>query len=318
MKKPDLKNMQWMNSEKMSLEEMKGKAVLINFWNYTNAACLRGVPYVKSYYEKYKNYAHIIGAHVPLFNFERVKQNVEMAIERMGIKYPVFMDNDREAWNAFDIINRPSFIILDGKGEVRYRRANEGGYSNLEKNLQNIIKEISPKVKLPEIMQEERGVPTMIDINTGYLTGMIGNPEGFVYDQIVMYNDTEEHYEGFFYLNGMWQNEEQLVMHANESTNLSEYISLPYRAYGVNAVLAPEKGVPTKVYVMQDGLWLDDNNKGKDVQFDERKRSYVKVEHPRLYRIVDNKEIGKHELKLATDDYGLGVYQFSFNSCPLA
>ncbi len=317
---PDLKSIEWLNSPRMSFEELKNVPVLLNFWNYTNAACLRAIPYMKSYSEKYGKEARILGVHVPLFNFERVPQNVQMALERMGIKYPVLLDNVRALWNTFNVTNRPTFILLDAKGNVRYTRANEGEYMTLEKNLQNLLKEKNPNVKLPELTKEERErcFPPTLDQNMGYLTGLIGNPEGFVFDQIVDYNDPDEHFDGFFYLNGTWQNDEQLEMHARESSNLSDYVALPYRAFEVNAVLAPEKGVPTKAFVMQDGQWLDNTIKGKDVKLDDRGRSFVLVDHPRLYRLVNNKEYNHHELKLATDEPGLGVYQFSFNSCPMA
>ena len=131
---PEITGIQkWLNSEPLTLQQLKGKVVLIDFWTYTCINCIRTLPYVKSWHEKYKNQGLVvIGVHTPEYPFERSTGKVMDALKRFDIKYPVAQDNDYATWEAYRNRYWPATYLINKKGQVVYSHYGEGRYEETE------------------------------------------------------------------------------------------------------------------------------------------------------------------------------------------
>ncbi len=133
----------WLNTDKpLTLKDLKGKVVLVDFWTYTCINCIRTLPHVTSWYDKYKDQGFVvIGVHTPEFQFEKETKNVENAIKQYKINYPVPQDNDFATWNAYDNQFWPAEYLIDAKGTIRRTHFGEGKYDEMEMAIQTLLKE---------------------------------------------------------------------------------------------------------------------------------------------------------------------------------
>ncbi len=133
---------EWLNSQPLSMEQLKGKVVLVDFWTYSCINCLRSIPYVRAWAEKYRDQGLVvIGVHAPEFAFEKRIDNVKKAIADLGIVYPVAVDNDYAIWRAFNNQYWPAHYFIDAKGQVRYHHFGEGEYDRSERVIQQLLAE---------------------------------------------------------------------------------------------------------------------------------------------------------------------------------
>ncbi|OZI40578.1 thioredoxin [Bordetella genomosp. 1] len=132
----------WLNSEPLTLAGLRGKVVLVDFWTYTCINCIRTLPYVTDWYRKYKDQGLVVvGVHTPEFPFERLTANVEKAIGRFGITYPVAQDNKYATWDAYRNIYWPAVYLIDKQGNVVYRHFGEGNYKETEAEIVRLLGE---------------------------------------------------------------------------------------------------------------------------------------------------------------------------------
>ena len=130
----------WLNSDPLTLASLKGKVVLVDFWTYSCINCIRTLPHVVSWYDKYKDQGLVvIGVHAPEFPQERSTSNVKTALERFGIKYPVAQDNKFATWNAFDNKYWPSIYLIDRSGKIVLKHAGEGQYAETEDAIRTLL-----------------------------------------------------------------------------------------------------------------------------------------------------------------------------------
>jgi thiol-disulfide isomerase/thioredoxin len=133
---------EWLNSPPLTPEGLKGKVVLIDFWTYSCINCLRSIPYVKAWAEKYKDQGLVvIGVHTPEFAFERKISNVRTAVSDLKIGYPVAVDSDYAIWRAFDNQYWPAHYFIDAQGRIRYHHFGEGEYDESERVIQRLLAE---------------------------------------------------------------------------------------------------------------------------------------------------------------------------------
>jgi thiol-disulfide isomerase/thioredoxin len=132
----------WINSHTInSMSDLKGKVVLVDFWTYSCYNCINTLPYVKSWYKKYKNDGFVVlGIHAPEFKFERNLKNVKKAVKSNGIKFPVALDNGFKLWRAYRNRYWPAFYLIDKNGYVRYTHFGEGSYKNTEAAIASLLK----------------------------------------------------------------------------------------------------------------------------------------------------------------------------------
>jgi cytochrome c biogenesis protein CcdA/thiol-disulfide isomerase/thioredoxin len=132
----------WLNSPPLTDEALKGKVVLVDFWTYSCINCLRAIPYVRAWAEKYKDKGLVvIGIHAPEFAFERNIDNVKKAVANLGITYPVAVDNDYALWQAFHNQYWPAHYFIDAKGNIRHHHFGEGDYAESEQVIQQLLTE---------------------------------------------------------------------------------------------------------------------------------------------------------------------------------
>jgi thiol-disulfide isomerase/thioredoxin len=133
----------WHNSEPFTLASLKGKVVLVDFWTYSCINCIRTLPYMEGYWQKFKDMPFVLlGVHTPEFVFEKDKQNVADAIKRHGLTYPIAQDNDYGTWSAFANRYWPAKYLIDADGYIRYTHFGEGGYDETDLAIQSLLKEL--------------------------------------------------------------------------------------------------------------------------------------------------------------------------------
>ncbi|VVD84526.1 thioredoxin [Pandoraea communis] len=123
----------WLNSQPLTLQQLRGKVVLVDFWTYSCINCIHTLPYVQQWYKKYKDQGLVVvGVHTPEYAFERDTGNVSDAIRRFGITYPVALDNRYATWKAYDNLYWPAFYLVDKSGKIVYTHFGEGDYDKTE------------------------------------------------------------------------------------------------------------------------------------------------------------------------------------------
>jgi len=158
---------QWLNSPPLTAEALKGKVVLVDFWTYSCINCLRTLPYVKAWAEKYRDQGLVvIGVHAPEFAFERDVNNVTKAMKDLGISYPVAIDNNYKIWRAFNNQYWPAHYFADAKGQIRYHHFGEGDYAESERVIQQLLREAgATQVAGGLIEADAKGIEQAPDMN---------------------------------------------------------------------------------------------------------------------------------------------------------
>ena len=142
---PEFQNISgWINSEPLTLNSLKGRVVFLDFWTYGCYNCQNTLPEMKKLHAKYGNKGLVIvGVHTPEFPFERKRENVEGAVAKAGLTYPIALDSDNRTWKAYGNHYWPRQTLVDAKGEVRYEHVGEGGYEEIEAKVVELLHEAS-------------------------------------------------------------------------------------------------------------------------------------------------------------------------------
>jgi len=322
---PEFAPGEWLNAERpLTLGGLRGRAVLVDFWEYSCVNCLRTLPYLREWHNRYGKWLTIVGVHTPKFPFGREKPQIEMAVHEQDMRYPVLMDNNFQTWDAFANRFWPAKYLIDQDGYIRYQSHGEGGYGEFERAIQTVLRDREPNLDLPPVMQPIRAEdrpgavcyrPTP-ELHAGLDRGALGNPEGYAGGAPMLYVLPKERQRGAFYVSGAWQAGEQFLAYQGQTEAV---IQLPYEAVEVNAVFSPHAEMIERmlhpeavgVEIWQDGAPLDEQMRGADVTADGR----VLVDRPRMYNLVRNPGFEAHELTLRVKTRGFAMYAFSFTGC---
>ena len=317
---PELFGNHWLNSEPLTIRELRGSVVLVEFWDYANTASARTLPYLREWSARYRDFdLRIIGVHTPQFKFGRNPENVEAAIGKARIDYPVVTDNDGVIWTAYSSRMWPTRFLVDRDGFLRYSHQGEGAYEQFERGIQTLLIEAGYRGVFPELLPpiREADAPGAIchratsEIQLGYLRGTLGNTEGHGPESTVLYSDTGFRLPGRLYLDGKWFSEREGVRYDGEPGE-SGRASVLYEAVEVDSIMSVEGGGPAKVFALQDKQSLTKINAGIDILFEEDGRSYLLVDSPRRFNVVVNREFGLHELELSLREPGVEVFAMNF------
>jgi len=313
----------WLNGGPVEMEALRGKVVLVDFWTYSCVNCVRTFPYLRDWHYKYADKGLvIIGVHTPEFEFEKVRANVEEAVQRYELPYLVAMDNDRRTWRAYENRYWPRDYLIDKTGMIRYDHIGEGDYETTEQWIQVLLAETG--VSLPDTAVKEgpQVAPEHLarltrELYGGYDFGVfgfgsrdIGNEIGHMPNQVVTYSPPDRQVEGWIYLNGPWFNHSDRLSHAG--TSIEDFIQVRYYARKAQAVLGSEDGAPVVVTLVLDGAPLDEASRGDDVTLLPDGRSVVVVDGHRLYNLVSTPDFGTHQLRLTSDSDRFSFYTFTF------
>jgi len=316
-------NVAWLQGGPVRLADLRGRPVLIDFWDYTCVNCLRTLPYVKEWHRRYGPLGlGVIGVHAPEFSFARESGNVLHAVRAHGVEYPVVLDNEYAIWQAFTNRYWPAKYLIDGEGYLRYSHFGEGAYGQTEEVIQHLLKESFPQILLPGLMDPVRDEdrPGAVcyrvtpELYLGHQRGLIGNVAGVTPDKPAVYRDPGKHLDGHAYLDGDWLLAGEYLARPAGASGEST-LTVPYMAKEVNLVIHPPTyGGSATFSVQQDGTPLLADDCGADVTAG-KGVSVMTVDAPRLYRVVANRDIDRHELTLTTTSDGVALYAFTFTSC---
>lgn len=308
----------YINTNQTKLSDLKGKVILVDFWTYSCINCIRTLPYLVDWNQKYSDKGLVIvGVHSPEFEFEKNINNVKQAVARFGIKYPVLLDNDHETWNAYQNSYWPRKYLVDSDGYIRYDHIGEGGYAETENAIRNLLAERTDQqgLEISNLNQTKlivSGVPS-VDFNQiktpelyfgyQYARAQLGNIEGFNPEKTVNYTIPSSNLDtNVIYLQGLWKNNPDNM----ELVGPDGKITLVYSAKSVN-IVAGGKG---QVAVREDGKGVQTNNSSKGNDTDAEGK--LSIDGQRLYNIADNTNYGNHQIEIAAKGPGFKIYTFTF------
>ena len=330
---------EWINSGPLSMEGLRGKVVLIDFWTYSCINCIRTLPYLRTWYERYADDGLVIvGVHTPEFHFEKVYENVVQATKDDEVTWPVVQDNDFAVWQSYENRFWPAKYLIDKDGVVRYTHFGEGKYGETESEIRKLLEEVgaaSAALSMP-LPQDQENDPTFLQegnrtrtaelfagwhfVVSHYQAGRglyIGQVDAYnnQRDQIVQLAAPEELTPNLIYFNGPWYIGAESVHHAEATEGYDDYLALVYTARSVNAVLTYESGEPYKVRVTVDGEYLTEENRGEDIMIGEDGESYLWVTAPKAYKVVEHPTWeSEQELRMASMSDDFGLYSFTFGT----
>ncbi|MBP6859600.1 MAG: cytochrome c biogenesis protein DipZ [Candidatus Magasanikbacteria bacterium] len=288
---PDFKNIAaWVNTDKpLTMDNLKDKVVLIDFWTYSCINCIRTLPYITSWYEKYKDQGFVvIGVHTPEFEFEKVLDNVKTATKRYSINYPVALDNNFGTWNNYNNHYWPAHYLIDKAGNIRYYHFGEGKYEETEAAIAQLLGADGPtttkqadednkKIGTPEIYF---GTDRLEYLSSAQSPSQSGT--GFKLPTTLEKNH--------FALQGNWQfSSDHITLLQNNGT-----IKMNFFAGKIHMVTKANK--PTSVQITVDG----------------HKQNPVLISSSDLYTLFDSEDYAQHEITIEIPEAGLEVYTFTF------
>ena len=310
---------QWVNSEPQTLEELRGKVVLIDFWTYSCINCLRTLPHLRSWHEKYAGEGLVmVGVHSPEFDFEKSETNVREAVIRERVTWPVAMDNDFDTWRAYRNQYWPRKYLIDANGIVRYDHIGEGAYLETESKIRELLREIGADldgiqaggVDIEKTSRAEITRELFACYNWAF-GRYLGNPQPEALDRLWTFDDLEDHEDGKIYLNGVWQVNEESVQ-ALPGASDDTYVAIDYEAASVNSVIRPQGDEAFLARISLDGEPVPEALRGDDVRRGDDGDTYVEVDTPRLYSIIRDSEVARHELRLHSESPDFHLYTFTF------
>jgi thiol-disulfide isomerase/thioredoxin len=314
----------WLNTaQPLTPESLRGKVVLVDFWEYTCINCLRTLPYLQEWYKRYHDDGlEIVGVHTPEFDFSAQPKNVAEATKHLGVTWPVALDPNYAVWKTYENQNWPHEFLFDRQGRLVDQVIGEGGYQETERAIQKLLRASHPGKAYPPPMallpQDSYTKPGAV-CYLGTAEVMVGPWKGQHVANVPPsddgYHDTtdpDHHVDGQIYLNGNWQLDTDAAISGRDLGN--QYLAMRYHAIQVVAVLRSHLG-KVDVLVTQDGQPIPKADAASDVRYDGRGRSYITVDQPRAYELLKNRKFGSHDLRLYPQGQGVGVYSFDFESC---
>jgi len=306
----------WINSKPLTAKELKGKVVLVDFWDYSCINCIRAVPYVRAWAEKYKDSGLVvIGVHTPEFDFEKLLPNVQKAVQKFDITYPVALDSEYKIWNAFHNQYWPAEYFIDAKGKVRYEHFGEGDYDKSEQWIQGLLKEANAKaMPASAVSVQGVGVQAAADMRD------VRSPETYIgYERAANFasaggikRDAEKTYVAPTNLKlnewglvGSWIDHEQVAVLKSTGGK----IVFHFHARDLHLVLGPgTDGKPVRFRVTIDGQAPGENH---GVDTDAQGNGVVNAY--RLYQLVRQKgAITDHLFTIEFEDPGVQAFSFTF------
>lgn len=309
---------QWLNSTPLTQESLRGKVVLVDFWTYSCINCLRTLPYLKAWDEKYRDSGLvIIGVHAPEFAFEKDQANVENAVRELGIKYPVAMDNDYAIWNAYKNEYWPAHYLIDAQGKIRHQHFGEGAYAETEQMIQTLLKEAnSANGEVSNSLVEVKGSgvsATASSERSGrspetYLG--FAREEGWASREPLLMDERRDYSTPRQLSKDQWALQGKWLVAEQSATLHSTTGALSYRFFArdVHLVMGSHSGKPIRFKVTLDGKALGVNH-GADTDA----QGFGKVNEQRLYQLVRQAgALQEHTLRIEFLDADAEVFAFTF------
>ena len=309
----------WLNSPPLNREQLHGKVVLIDFWTYSCINCLRAMPFVHEWAQRYRDHGLVvIGVHTPEFAFERDPRNVMKAVQQLKVEYPVALDNQYAIWRAFNNRYWPAHYFVDAQGNIRGHQFGEGNYAHSEQVIRRLLVEAG-QTELPPpadpAAADLQGVATQADMGNlrspeTYLgharAEQFASPGGQRADAAFGYTLPSTLALNQWGLSGQWRVNDE----AAQLQQAGGRIAFQFHARDLHLVLAPgEDGKPVRFRLLLDGKPLPAADAGADVAVD----GTGTVNEHRLYQLIRQRgAIGPHRFEIEFLDAGVQAYAFTF------
>lgn len=285
----------WFNTKPINLSDLKGHVILVDFWTYSCINCVRTIPFLNMLYQKYHQQGlEIVGVHSPEFDFEKDPQNVQRAIQKYSIRFPIVLDNHYETWQNYANQFWPADYLIDKTGHVVYQHFGEGDYQVIENNIR-VLLGMGSELLVMHQEEEEKGVTPETYLGYARATRMMTNPA--VHDVESQYLLPRQLHLDQWGLQGPW------IIHSDfiESTKANAKIALHFSAGKVYAILGPHAKKAVTVSVLLNGKPIS-NASGKQV---------FTVDHFDLYELAHFPKVQQGIITLIVDG-AVDAYTFSF------
>jgi cytochrome c biogenesis protein CcdA/thiol-disulfide isomerase/thioredoxin len=297
----------WINSPALHLADLRGKVILVDFWTYSCINCIRTLPYVTSWYQKYHDQGFVVvGVHTPEFAFEHETPNVIDATKRFGITYPVAQDNSYATWNAYSNRYWPAEYFIDAHGHLRHVHFGEGNYDESEQVIQELLDEAGASVaqaaktgNVPVPISDTQTPETYVGLDR---QGKFASPEAAAPGPAHSYSIPHQLPLHSFAAGGNWAFADQ---YATEEA-AGDSLRLHFNAKDVYVVLASDKPATVEVSVTAPNA----SNQSEDLDTGSR----LHVSAPRLYHLARLPQVEEGVVDLHFDRPGVRAYAFTFGS----
>lgn len=307
---PELEGIiEWINSKPLTLKDLKGKVVLIDFWTYSCINCIRTFPYLRDWYTKYRDKGLvIIGVHTPEFEFEKDASNVRKAVKNFRLEYPIALDNNYKTWKAFDNSYWPAKYLIDQNGMVRAAHFGEGKYTEMENYIRSLLNEAPISDQTEKKREEEKAqiyktYGMTPEIYLGYKKARnYASDLNIVRDTPVNYTYQPPLKSDTVGLRGEW------LVGAEEAMSQSDqsFLDLNFIAARVHLVLAGSSSEPIIVFL--DGKPLPKEYQTADMNA----QGELVVNEARKYDSVNLQGKNERHLLSLRIPTGIKVYAFTF------
>lgn len=306
---------QWLNTPGLAAKDLRGKVVVVNFWTYSCINCLRALPHVLGWAEKYKNQGLVvIGVHSPEFAFEKDPGNVAKAVHSLGVDYPVAIDNDFGIWRAFDNQAWPALYFIGADGEIEHSVLGEGEYDESERLIQRLLSEAGSKDSVvPVGMAEGQGAGAAADLaNLGSGETYLGyaRTRGFMSEDDII-TDLESSYRptalslNQWSLDGLWTFGPEFIQ-LNAAPGSIRHRFHARDLHLVMGLVLPDHPIPFRITI-------DGRAPGADHGADTDAMGWGEVRENRLYQLVRQRgEIEDRTFEIEFLAPGVQAYAFTF------
>lgn len=330
---PNIVGNTWFNSKPLGPEDLRGRVVLADFWTYSCINCRRTLPYLRAWWEKYKDKGFLlIGIHTPEFEFEKDPQNVGQALKDLNVTWPVVLDSNYVNWNSFANRFWPAKYLANREGKIVYTHFGEGAYAQTERKIRELL-ELENISDVSELAQKEHehlparasvsvGLPAQVGgsvcfISTaetycGYGQGQLANLEGYKEEKVFNYSHPQVIKDGEIGLKGSFLAKKEYVEShpPAQAGEKNATLLLRFHATEVNLVLhsANKEAI---VEIKFSGQLPTGDIYGKDVSGD----GQVVINQPKMYNVLRSNGLIDGTLELSAKEGNFQAYAFTFSGC---
>lgn len=308
-------NHAWLNGAELSMGKLrKRRVVLVAFINTMSMNSVRTIPVLNSWWQRYQlSGLMVIGVHTPDFDFDGDPLAIRTALKRLGVQFPVVLDNDAVIWKKYANEGWPAMYLVNHKGEIVFDRLGEGGYREFELELRDALNRFN-RYWAPETLPLVDNLPNK-DCYEATPAVYLGSRRG----RSINWNATPERgrdligaRDGETGYKGKWSKERDAIRLNVDNPALNAFTRVIYRGAAGYALVGKAK--PGRFFLKQDDIWLHAGNAGPDVEWDDRDRSFVRAGSPRLYSVTRNTDTEYHELTVFPEEPDGRVYGYEFSN----
>ncbi len=323
---PDLQTGTWINASSPPIwQETGAGALLVDFSDFTCINCLRTLPYLRAWHRRYAPHLFVMGIHTPEFSFAHDPRWVAQSAGRLGVRWPILMDNQQEQWTSWAVHAWPTLFIVDRTGFIRVTHVGDRGYPRIEEAFRTLIHQTQPEFEFPTPLGSVRPEDELGAVCRPVTPELQADEVDLAFPALDaasgprLASDSGASLQDGYRLDGDWTRS----VDGWHLANGDGAIRLAYQAAEVNAVLAPSHLSGASFRALDADLSLGLHLDGRPIPagqlgadaFRTSAGTGLRLDVPRLYNLVKSSTVQRHELRLSFAESGPTFYAFSFGSC---